>query len=330
MAVQTIDELFNWSDITTDKQPRSKPLTQRGGDVFFVLHHAFNRKVQDTIALSKPGGRTVSMSSAIGPSVAGAQVPIFNVQVVDWNTHRPWTTASSIDDKAYTAEVSNLDLNAPYPVAMEAKRILARIAAALHVQTGMPLDTWHILDHSTVYARGWGSYPTACCGEDLRAAINWIIVEAKRIVAAGGTAEKEDVVIAYEKSDKFIGKPSRTLKAGAGIYLHTEVDKPGAAENIIGAVGQYSITGHVYAEGQPGDVIELLTVWQVNGTNSNHYQERLTLDRDGKIKANVEWKNEALPDNRTSVFLRVQADPGNKADVKITHLSSDAFNWKAA
>ena len=183
MPVKTIDELFDWTDLTSDGEQRSKPLTERDGDVFFVIHHAYNRKVQDTIALSKPGGRTVSMSSALGPTTAGVESPIFNVQVVRWNTRRPWTTSSSIDDKAYTVECSNINLNEPYPVAQAIKKRLAEIAAALHVQTGMPLDTWHILDHAEVYRRGWGSYATACCGADLRAAIPWIIAEAKRIVA---------------------------------------------------------------------------------------------------------------------------------------------------
>jgi hypothetical protein len=182
----TMDQLFDWSDITYDSEcrPRSMPLTSRNGnDVFLIIHHAYNLKVQDTIALSKPGGKQVSMNGALGPTVARVTAPIYDVQVVPWNTHRAYTTASWIDDQAFTYETSNIDLNSPYPVAQEAKQKIAARAAAMHVQLGMPLDHWHITDHAGVYARGWDSYPTACCGDDLRAAIDWIIAEAMRIVA---------------------------------------------------------------------------------------------------------------------------------------------------
>lgn len=192
--MRTLAQIINWTDYAGDSEcdPRSKPLTQRGGDVFFFIHHAYNRLIQDTIALSKPGGKQVSENVAIGPTVAGAESPIYVAQVVPWNTHRAYTTASSKDDIAFTTEVSNINLNYPYPVAQAAKYLLAEIAAALHVETGMPLDTWHVCDHAAVYARGWGSYATACCGDDLRAAIGWIIEEAKRIVAGATMPAPEE------------------------------------------------------------------------------------------------------------------------------------------
>lgn len=183
MPAKTVDQLFDWVDFTSDCRPRSVPLSRRNGDVFMVVHHAYNRKVQDTIALSKPGGKTVSESCAMGPTTAGVTSPIYSVHVVPWNTHRPYTTASSIDDKAFTYEVSNVDLNSPFPVAMEAKRKIAEFAAALHLQVGLPLNRWHITSHQEVYARGWGSYATACPGPDLQGALNWIVDEAIRIVA---------------------------------------------------------------------------------------------------------------------------------------------------
>lgn len=182
MPAKTVDQLFDWVDFTSDCRPRSVPLSRRNGDVFMVVHHAYNRKVQDTIALSKPGGKTVSESCAMGPTTAGVTSPIYSVHVVPWNTHRPYTTASSIDDKAFTYEVSNVDLNSPFPVAMEAKRKIAEFAAALHLQVGLPLNRWHITSHQEVYARGWGSYATACPGPDLQGALNWIVEEAIRIV----------------------------------------------------------------------------------------------------------------------------------------------------
>ena len=153
-----------------------------GDDVFLVIHHAVEDTVQDVIALSKPGGKTVSMTGTIGPTVAGSH-EIFNVLVVPWNNGRPYTTSSWIDDKALTFEVCNLSLSAPYPVAQEAKQRLAEIAAAMHVEYGMPLNRWNICSHQEVYARGWDSYPTQCPGEDLQGSLDWIVRQAQLIVA---------------------------------------------------------------------------------------------------------------------------------------------------
>lgn len=322
--VKTIDELFDWTDLTTDGEQRSIPLTERGGDVFFVIHHAYNRRVQDTIALSKPGGRTVSMSSALGPTTAGVQAPIFNVQVVRWNTRRPWTTSSSIDDKAYTVECSNVDLNYPYPVAQAIKQRLAEIAAALHVQCGMPLDTWHILDHAEVHRRGWGSYPTACCGDDLRAAIGWIIAEAKRIVAAGGGTGGAEVR-PYNRTDPIVEKSGKTLAPGSATYL-TNADAKTA--NLVGVVGQYSITTIVYATGTPGDVVDfLLQTDDVNtsGAHVNHHSQREVFDKDGFIRSSVEFKLPVVGGN--AIYLRVNAPATNKDPFKLTRLRTNGFQF---
>lgn len=174
---------ISWTDLTGSSEwsARSVQLQNRGGDVYFIIHHAYNRVVQDTIALSKPGGKQVSMTFAIGPTSPGVSSPIYCVYVVPVE-YRPFTTASSLDDRAITVETSNLDLNAPYPVATEAKTLLALIAAEMHIVYGMPLDTTHILDHSQVNARGYGSYVTECAGGDLRGAIGWIIEQAKKFV----------------------------------------------------------------------------------------------------------------------------------------------------
>jgi hypothetical protein len=182
--MRTLDQLWTWIDLTSDTEPRSRPLTSRQGDVFLVIHHAYNRLIQDTIALSKPGGKTVTETFALGPAAIGA--PYLSCLVVPWNTHRPYTTASSIDDKAITTEVSNLQLTPPYTVGNDALYFLAEVAAAMAVELGMPLDRWHVTCHVEVYQRGWGSYVTACPGGHLHGALDWIVETAKLIVAGGG------------------------------------------------------------------------------------------------------------------------------------------------
>lgn len=180
---------ISWVDLTSDSDPRSVPLEQRGGDVYLLVHHAVNRVVQDSIAISKPGGRATSMNLAMGPTSPGVTSPIYCVLVVSFD-RRAWTTASSIDDRGITVEVSNIDITASYPVAMEAKELLARTAAEMHKVYGMPLDRTHVLSHQEVYARGLGSYATACPGPDLQSAMDWIVARAKQITSGGDMALK--------------------------------------------------------------------------------------------------------------------------------------------
>lgn len=186
----------SWNDWTTDCAARPVALSDRNGDVYLIVHHAVNRRVQDTIALSKPGGRKVSMSFAIGPTTAGAASPVYCVGVVP-ESMKPHTTASKLDFAALTAEVSNIDLSATYPVAMEAKEWLARIAAHMHLVYRMPLDRVHVLSHQEVHARGYGSYATACPGPDLQASLDWIVARAKQLVTPTPPKRQEDDVYLY-------------------------------------------------------------------------------------------------------------------------------------
>ena len=181
----------SWDDITASSEYGTRPLAlgDREGDVYLIVHHAVNLRVQDTIALSKPGGRRVSMTFAIGPTQAGVTAPVYCVGVVP-ETMRPFTTASPLDQAALTAEVSNIDLTASYPVAEAAKEWLAQIAAYMHSEYRMPLDRVHVLSHQEVYKRGLGSYPTACPGPDLQSSLDLIVERAQQIIDS--TKEDED------------------------------------------------------------------------------------------------------------------------------------------
>lgn len=189
----------SWNAWTTDHGVRPRPLASRNGDVYLIVHHAVNRLVQDTIALSRPGGRQVSMSFAIGPTSPGASSPIYCVGVVP-EDGRPYTTASSLDGAALTAEVSNLDLGADYPVAQDAKEWLAQIAAYMARVYAMPLDRVHVLSHREVYSRGYGSYPTACPGPDLQTALDWIVARAKQINTPPPTIRSSRMTTNYVKT----------------------------------------------------------------------------------------------------------------------------------
>lgn len=189
--MRTLDELLGPKQFVGDEDmdPRSVPLTERDGDVFVVAHHSVSRTLQAILAEFFSPNRSLSGTAAVGPVVAG-QDDYQSRQCVPWNTHRPFTTASSIDNKALTFEMANLVLAPPWPVGDTGKYWLAELIAAAHVELGMPIDRWHVTCHSEVYERGWGSYPTACCGDDLRNYLDRACEDAIRIVA-GEEPEKE-------------------------------------------------------------------------------------------------------------------------------------------
>jgi len=176
----------DWVDnVTTDQQARTKDLHDRGGDVYFIIHHSVTRKIQDTIATFW-SDREVSATWAIGPLVAGSDDIKIALTVPE--NRRPWTTASSLDDKACTVEVCDKELGGSYPVSQNAKEKLAEIAAYMNQEYGMPLDRTHVLSHQEVYARGMGSYATACPGGDLQTSMDWIVARAREIRSNNGTA----------------------------------------------------------------------------------------------------------------------------------------------
>lgn len=333
--MKTINQCFDWTDLTdlrTEADPRPKKLTDLPGkDVYLVIHHAYNRKVQDTIALSKPGGRQVSMTMALGPTVAGSTA-VKGVQVVPWNTHRPFTTSSWIDNQAITVETSNLLLEPPYPVAQTAKYRLAELAAAMHVELGMPLDRWHVCSHQEVYARGWGSYATACPGGDLQAALDWIVATAKAIVAASAAGGKVKVTTYY-----YPDRSKKVLKPGT-IDFQRKKDNS-ADQNIVGGVGPYSITCEVYATGTPGDVLEILLMIQDQkkpssdaSRNSDWYTHQATIDPNGELQVSVPFNlpQSKIEGGKMAVFSEVRTPKTNKGNVTVTVQDSVAFLFTGA
>lgn len=318
----------DWTDLIADEhRARTQSLYSRNGDVYLIIHHAYNYTVDQTIATFKSPVRSVSANFALGPKVPGVTSPIYCVRTVAEH-NRAYTTASSYDDRALTVETSNINLNDPFPVAQAAKQRLAQLAAYMHTEYKMPLDRWHVTSHQEVYKRGWGSYATSCPGGDLQGALDWIVAEAKRIVAGGGTSTKETKV----KHTYWADRQGRSVAPGQEIYLQNSKKQN---QNVVGAPGPYSLTAHVYAEGQAGDKVDVQYIW-INATvaegtpgkYSGHYVETLELDSKGQIKASREFKRAVA--SGWAVFLKVKAHGDNKAAVKISVLDSDAYQFIAA
>lgn len=188
---------IDWIDnVPTDQEARTQDLHRRGGDVYFIIHHSVTTRVQDTIATFK-SDREVSANFAIGPTVAGGND--IKVVLTVPEARRAWTSASPLDDRALTTEVCDQSLGGNYPISGNAKEILARIASYMHVEYGMPLDRVHVLTHQEVYARGYGSYPTACAGPDMQASMDWIVARAKELLVPSvmNAIQEGEMKVAY-------------------------------------------------------------------------------------------------------------------------------------
>lgn len=134
-----------------------------------------------------------------------------------------------------------------------------------------------------------------------------------------------DTVIHYHREDTKARASGRIIKPGEYIYLDTRPNpKPSNATNVVGGVGMYSITPHVYAYGTPGDELTMLLVWQKGeGAQSQHYSESVVIGRDGSVFRSAEFKRAVQ--SGYSVWVCVQAKKSNKSDVKITCLDCDSF-----
>lgn len=165
------------------------------------------------------------------------------------------------------------------------------------------------------------------------ALVNPLSYLADRTGTSGGGAtpiddEEIETVKSYHNEDKTARAKGRTLAPGLGFYLSTTLDAPvSSASNVVGGIGTYSLTPHVYAAGLPGDAVDLVLIWEatkrVPPTTSAHYIEHLVFDADGQIKASREFKRGVASGD--AVFVRLDAPLTNKGPLKVTLLDCDAF-----
>lgn len=132
----------------------------------------------------------------------------------------------------------------------------------------------------------------------------------------------------YRRRDKTAnGKGKRSMKPGTGLYLNQKNTKVSNATNIVGGIGYYSITTHVYVQGTPGDVVTLKLVWQDTKKNprknSDHFIEKIEIGANGYAKRNVEFKRHVS--RGFAVYARLETNKGNKAPVDVTLLDTDAY-----
>lgn len=229
----------DWVDnVPTDQEARTQDLHLRKGDVYFIIHHSVTTRVQDTIATFK-SDREVSANFAIGPTVAGGDD--IKVVLTVPESRRAWTSASPLDDRALTTEVCDKALGANYPISQNAKQILAQIAAYMHAEYGMPLDRVHILTHQEVYARGYGSYATACAGPDMQASMDWIVAQANSII--NGINKEIDManqrIVQEPSSGSLYFIDANTGAAKVSDYVDSKMDNATVVASLVNAFGAY-------------------------------------------------------------------------------------------
>lgn len=141
---------------------------------------------------------------------------------------------------------------------------------------------------------------------------------------------KEIRVEPYSRKDKTAREGGRTVAPGGTFRLHDALGQPTSnGRNIVGRAGPYAIVTHVYAEGTPGDSVEVCLVRYARGEKpSGHYVERAVLDRNGLARVNPGFQ---IPvSNGQRVFVELTALSTNTDPVKVTLLDSDAYLFTVA
>lgn len=130
---------------------------------------------------------------------------------------------------------------------------------------------------------------------------------------------KGDTVIHYHKPYR----KTRNIKPKERLYL---VNAKGEKENVVGGVGPYTLTAHLYGDGfAPGDILELRYDWYDTKTKktSPHYLHRVEADKHGMIRENATFMR-AVPAG-SAVYLSVYAGQANKKPGTVFLLDSDAY-----
>lgn len=302
------------SPLTDDIQITSESSSRPSKIDRFIIHHAATTSLSAILSLFQPGGRTVSANYALGSDGT-------LVLAVD-EDRRAWTSASEYwDGRAVTIEVANSYAGDPWPVSDAAFDKLARLIADVSVRYDFPINDDTILTHQELFIRYGDSYATACPG-DLQRRKPELLASANRYRAEllGGQISKELKVKHYHVEDR----TATVLQPGDTKTLR---NARGQNQNVVGDPGPYSITAHIYAEGTPGDQVDVMlnwAQWKLNPVKwSPHYTERLTIGADGSLRTSVEFKRSVGAD--TSVVLQAAATNTNANPVTVTVLDSDAF-----
>lgn len=227
--------------------------------------------------------------------------------------YRAWTTGSwEVDASSITVEIQNSTNGPEWRVSDKAIAALVNLIAdiARRYKWGS-VPSWRVRGHREFVA-------TACPGPYMFPKLAEIAAAADTL-ARSGDSPKGDTVIHYHKPYR----KTRNIKPKERLYL---VNAKGAKENVVGGVGPYTLTAHLYGDGfAPGDILELRYDWYDTKTKktSPHYLHRVEADKHGMIRENATFQR-AVPAG-SAVYLSVYAGQANKKTGTVFVLDSDAY-----
>lgn len=313
-----------WSPLTTHWAVNMQDCSSRGGAKVdtIIHHHAASSNKLATLALFAPGGREVTPNYFIVGREIWGIVP---------EDYRAWTSGSYEDDRrAITYEILNSANGPNWPFDPVTLDTVARLDADIARRYGVPLRHAQpgFMEHRNVYEWFRRGYATACAGPSFN--INQIINNTAALMSSGIGGSK---VIPYRLQDGTArSKSGRIIKPGGSCYLHrTAGASTSNAANVVGGVGNYSISVAVYAEGKPGDALDVLLRFQTNPgksneVNSDHYTKRMVFDEQGLIRDQLVCHpyvgSSAGP---VAVYANMAAPKSNKGDAKVTVFDSTAL-----
>lgn len=146
----------------------------------------------------------------------------------------------------------------------------------------------------------------------------------------GNTTPPKEATVAFihteDATARNKNKTGRVLKPGSSFWLN-KINGASASQatNIVGPPGQYDISIHVYADGTPGDSVDVQLYWdntKTSGPHSGHYVEHLVIPSDGKIRANFPF-DRPVPSG-FAVYANMRTPASNKGSVKVTVFDADA------
>lgn len=284
-------------------------LRERGYVSYFIIHHTATPNEALAVDLMQPGGRTVSAQWVL--CVDGKFRPIIRLH------RRAYTSSSWLDDIADTVETVNVTSGPSWEISDLEKMALALMAVWKYRNGRLgSLTRTHIVGHYEVLGISGSGYVTACPGPDMQLDL---IVELANAVEQGLIGpSQEDTVKIISYSDRH----ERNLEPGESDVAR---NAKGAPQDVSGGLsGAAQFTQHIYADGAPGDVVEVTLLWngKSNGSVSEHFTERITLDRDGLGRASIPFTR--VHDATTaSVTSRVRADADNSAPVRVWLYDTD-------
>lgn len=116
------------------------------------------------------------------------------------------------------------------------------------------------------------------------------------------------------------------LAPGASFWLNIDPKSRNSnASNVVGGIGEYQFTVHLYAEGKAGDVVDVALAWDdPNRTDhSMHFVERVQLGADGTARRNFSFARAVASGFR--VYAKATAGASNLGPVSVTRFATDAL-----